>query len=435
MSKIVDCVVVGAGLSGLIAARELTEAGCSSIVLEANDRLGGRTRTDFFSGSTQRVEIGGTWVNPRYHKWVRREVERYGFALSGDTSITPQMVWSLAGKPSGSWPFDSDETFEIERAAFRIMSDSHLVDTDCNRDIQDLAHLDIPFSDYLDALNLSPRVRSMFSVIGFVGTGAEEGDWSALAALSWMAASENSAYASIAGVTHKFKNGTSDVMDTIAAAAATEIRLSTPVARIEQSGDGVRVYTTDGAVVEARTAILTVPLNCWEDITFTPQLSKPKQDAARRGHSGRMSKIWLRVRNMPEAPVMIGLGTAFAIILNEYKVEDDDLVVAFSSPDAIDPDDVDRLQADLRQHAPDAEVISVMYHDWNTDPYAKGTWMANAPGQLSTSSTALQAMEGRIAFAGADLATRWIGWLDGAIERGVSAAGEVVALIKSTTKA
>jgi monoamine oxidase len=63
----VDVVVVGAGLAGLSAARALREAGRSVAVLEARDRVGGRT-LDHGIGDGKVVEVGGQWVGPTQHR-------------------------------------------------------------------------------------------------------------------------------------------------------------------------------------------------------------------------------------------------------------------------------------------------------------------------------------------------------------------------------
>src|SRR5688500_2759770 len=63
MSERFDVAIVGAGLAGLTAARELTKAGRSVVVLEAQDRVGGRTLNHRFEDGTL-VEVGGQWIGP-----------------------------------------------------------------------------------------------------------------------------------------------------------------------------------------------------------------------------------------------------------------------------------------------------------------------------------------------------------------------------------
>ena len=88
-----DVVVVGGGFAGCTAARELQQAGYRTVLLEARDRLGGRTWTSTFAG--KQVEMGGTWVH--WHQpYVWAELRRYGLEVTEATP--PSRVGWLVGR-------------------------------------------------------------------------------------------------------------------------------------------------------------------------------------------------------------------------------------------------------------------------------------------------------------------------------------------------
>ncbi|KAF9641140.1 hypothetical protein BFW01_g499 [Lasiodiplodia theobromae] len=77
VSDTFDVVVLGAGYAGLTACRDLTLSGYKVLLLEARDRIGGRTYTAEVDGHL--YEMGGTWIHwHQPHVW--REMSRYGFS-------------------------------------------------------------------------------------------------------------------------------------------------------------------------------------------------------------------------------------------------------------------------------------------------------------------------------------------------------------------
>jgi monoamine oxidase len=420
-----DVVIVGGGFAGLAAARDLREYGRRALLLEARDRLGGRTWYAPFPGTTRSVELGGTWVMPRYMRYMAAEIARYGWELEPPQVDGFKYMWNYAGRNSSDFPVSGDDLYEMERAMFEIGRDARRIDPGRPRDEQDLADLDIPVSEYFGRMKLPARVQELLSAYARLGAGAADEEWSALMALSLVAAYDNSPYAWIASVTTKFKNGTSHVINALRDDAAADIKFNACVSRIEQSSDHVRVTTQDGHSFTAFAVIVTIPINLWADIEFNPPLSREKREAASIRHAGRMGKVWILAERVEQAVSCCGPDLPLLFLQTEYRVDGKHLMVGFTSPpNLLDVNDRGAVERAVRDHVPEAKIIACFSHDWTADPFSKGSWMVNRPGQLSRYGSKLKSQEGRVCFAGTDIATRWIGWMDGAIETGREAAAQ-----------
>jgi monoamine oxidase len=200
---------------------------------------------------------------------------------------------------------------------------------------------------------------------------------------------------------------------------------------VRQGVDRVAVSIADGTAATAAAAIVAVPVNVWADIEFDPPLSAAKRSVAGARHPNRMAKVWALVEGAAADVAALGPDSDLLYLAPEYELDGAALMVGFSSPPhLLDVTDAAAVERAVRQHHPAASVIASEAHDWTADPYAKGGWMTYRPGQASRLMSALQCPEGRVAFAGADVATRWIGWLDGALETGARAAGNVLEMLR-----
>lgn len=424
MNEVVDVVVVGAGFAGITAARDLTAQGRTVVVLEARDRIGGRTYTDGKIGRP--VEIGGAYVHwTQPNLW--REMQRHGLELSTPVPIE-RVHWLADGtlRSGTEAEFDTlagpgmERFVEDAREHFPYPYDVHAAD---------IAEIDLEsFADRMKRLDLDPADRDMLEGILSYTVAAPDQQavsqllrWAALYFGDWRALWESGAYWRIA-------TGTKSLIDAIAADSTADIRLSTPVAAIADEGDEVVVTTRSGDTLRARAAIVAVPVNTLNAIAFTPALNEGAQRLADEGHPMRNRKMWVRVKGEIEAfTAYAPLGAnPITIAMTEYRVEGDTLVVCFC-PDAtaIDPEDKSAVQDALRVFVPDLEVVDTDGHDWALDEFSQGTWMMMRPGQLSSAVADIQKPHGRVHFAGSDIAPSFVGWIEGALESGALTARAV----------
>jgi len=416
--------VIGAGLAGLCAARDLREAGHEVLLLEGRDRAGGRAWNRPMAGVRKPIELGGAWINRDSHPHADAAMERYGLRLAAE-EIPETFRWRFDGQSSTEFPLAGAELYELERALFRVIEASRRIDPAVPRDKQELADLDVSLAEFLRAEDLSPRTYSFLERFGALGAGAEGEEWPALYALSLIAAFGNSAYAWFAGVGGKVEGGTAALVEALLEDADPELRLETEVSAIAQDDEGAVVTTAAGEQIEAAAVVLAVPVATWGAIEFLPPLAGGKAEYAARPHRNRMSKVYFLAAELPADEMAFGADSPLLFAAPQYELDDGVLAVGFSAPPRLlDPTDGEAIAAAVAEHFPDATVLATDGHDWVADRFSRGGWNTHRPGQLSRFHGSLQEPEGRIFFAGADTAVRWIGWFDGALESGARAAAQ-----------
>ncbi len=413
MQDSINIIVIGAGFAGLVAARNLGQRGYRVVVLEARDRVGGRTWFRELPDSGRKVELGGAWFDPSDQPQIREEAGRYDIDIAPATDYQSHRSFIggavREGAPDG---FDAAMA-EIARAARSLAAATP----------DDIRRHDVSIADWLSRLDISPTLRGYLYAQTSAMAGAAPDEHPMLAILQ-LVARRGDADSFALDDRRVFAAGTTSLAEAIAADVPGEIRLETPVSAIRQTADGVVVNTPAGTVT-APLCILAVPINVMADIAFDPPLEPARRAALAEGNACKVAKIWMLATGVPDRMTALGWDTPFCSLAAEGGSGGTQAVVGFALEGRIDANDANALEQALRVYAPEARVLSTTWHDWATDPWSRGGWMTEPPGWATSGVLDLLAQpHGRVLMAGADVATEFPGWIAGAIASGRAAAIE-----------
>jgi monoamine oxidase len=426
-----DVIVIGAGLAGLTSARDLADAGRRVTVLEARDRIGGRTWTGTLPGTDVMVEWGGTWVHPDTQPAVARAIDRYGIRTSVHAAPTT-FAWHTDGHLRTDPAVEADlrgafEEFDGAFAAIR----TRLAAAD-DGDLAALADIDVAVTDWLDRHDRSEAASEALLAFAASMGGGDPARLSVLALLIDVIATGYRIDHAWTDLGSTYIDGTRSLATAIA--NGLDVRLNHVVRRIRTDGDGTEVTLQDGATLRAPVVIVATPINTWRDVVFEPALTGARARAANDGQPGLASKVIAVARGVPAAFAAFGWATPLQAMVSMRPVGDDaQLVVGFDGLGAVDPSDRGAAEDAVRAFVPGAEILAWGGHDWIADPYSRGTWLAMPPDWLTDGTfDDLEGPDGRLVFAGSDVSHDGGGWIEGALASGHAAATSATELLAVT---
>jgi len=395
----IEIAVIGAGLAGLCAARDLRELGHQVVLLEARNRVGGRTFSAPFDAAGCTVDLGAEWVAPQHHLAVMSELERYAIQLDA---------------PEAGVATDShDLTPGLQR--FLAKCDQLAADIDIHRPdwFSPWLRHDVSVAEFLADFSLDVDASRFFLAQAFALQGADPADYSMLNLLHEFAAFGGSG-AAFAAAEYRIAGGAQSLAEAIAREIEQTIRLEWSIESIASTEDGVLITGPAGAVL-AKVAIVALPVNVLRFIELDVPVAEAALDVIRCGHVGRAAKGWAAA-TFETPPESIGWPQAVEVYARRGARAD--AVCTFA---VADPNHADALAASwhaLETRHPNVTVLeATVSHDWVEDPYARGTWLSGAPGQFQGFKD-LADTPPPCVFVGGDVSRRWYGWMEGAITSG-----------------
>jgi monoamine oxidase len=454
-----DVAIVGAGLAGLVAARDLTRAGLEPLVIEARDRVGGRVRGEEIGGGKV-VEVGGQWIGPGQERIAALAAE-----LGVETFPTHdegRHLVELGGKRTSYTGALTDFRIELLRDLSRAISPLALADLEQARARLDRMARQVPleapwaaakarrwdgqtFASWIQRNTRTGASRALLELATEAVWAAEPADVSLLHVLFYIHSGGgfNRLLGTGGGAQQDRFHGGSQRLPLLLAEQLGEgrVRLGAPVRQIEHGDDGV-VVRADGLVVRARRAIVAVPPTLAGRISYDPPLPARRDQLTQRMPQGTVIKT-MAIYEEPfwRASGLSGqaasdLGPARVVFDNSPPDGSPGVLLGFlegrlAREWGARPAE-ERRRAVLAGHARLFGERAAHPEQFVERVWADEEWTRGCYGCLMTTGgwtefgDALRAPIGRLHWAGAETATVWNGYMDGAVQSGERACEEVV---------
>jgi monoamine oxidase len=444
----VDFCVIGAGFAGLAAALRLKQAGRSVALLEARDRVGGRTFTELRADGTW-IDRGGAWIGPgqdRIRALMKEfDVGSYKQYADGEAMM---VVNGKQYRYKGTVPrtLNPFATVNLGTAMLELAKMCKTIPLEAPWDAGKADKWDrITVGQWLDHHVRSLAARELLeTAIGGTYT-SDTSEVSLLFALHQMASGGGPEFVfGVEGASQdsRIVGGMGAVYGPVAAQIGDSLRLSQPVRRIDQDDDGVTVRSDD-TTVTARRAIISVPIAIASQILYEPMLPIDRSFLHQRMPSGAVYKInivydepFWRADGLSGQSAAPGTPASVTIDACTDTGTPGVLCVIIEGPTARDLcalDAADRraqVLAELvkRFGGKARSPLDFVEQNWTTERYSGGGMISHAPpGVLTEFGPALREPCGRLHWAGTESSAVMCGWVDGAVRSGERAAAEVMA--------
>jgi monoamine oxidase len=442
----VDVAVIGAGFAGIVAARELAKGGASVAVVEARDRVGGRVVNEPI-GDGKVVELGGQWVGPGQDRLyaLAREVGVETFPTHGEGENVIEFRGELK-RYKGTIPrINAAVLADVGQAQLKLNRLAKRIDIEAPWNSPDARKLDSQTVwSWMRRNVYTPGGRELMQLAVEAVWAAEPADLSLLHVLFYIASAGN--YELLLDTDggaqqERFVGGSQLVAERAAESLGDSLLLDSPVRRIIEGRETITVIA-DRETVWAKRVVVAIPPPLAGRIVYEPALPGHRDQLTQRMPQGAVIKC-MAIYDEPfwRADGLSGqatsdVGPAKVIFDNSPPDGSPGVLLGFLEGDRARQ--FTRVSADERREAVVGTFARIFgkraadperYVDksWAEEEWTRGCYGCYLPtGGWTTYGDAIREPIGRIHWAGTETASRWMGYIDGAIRSGERVAAEVL---------
>ena len=454
-----DVIVIGAGLAGLSAARAVVAAGKSVVVLEARNRVGGRTLNQPIGGGKV-IEIGGQWVGPTQDAMLKlaKDVGVKTFKTYNEGNnlyyVDGTKQEYASDGPLGAVPPDASGIVDAESAILKLDDMANATPRDAPWTKSDAATLDgTTFETWKQQNTTTPHGKFLLDVGIEAIFGAEPRDISLLFLAFYIAGAGNESNPGTferlintpgGAQDSRFVGGSQLVSIKAAKKLGKRVVLKAPARRIVQTSKGVRVEC-DGLTATGKHVIVAMAPSLAGRIRYEPGLPALRDQLTQRVPNGSIIKC----EAVYDKPFWRDAGLSGQVVSDASPVRvtwdnsppdgKPGVLVGFICGSAAREYGAKSAKArrtavlnNFATYFGDKALKPKQFHEknWSDDEWTRGCYTGYMPpGVLFDFGTALRQPVGRIHWAGTETSTIWAGYMDGAVRSGQRAAKEVLAKI------